>query len=149
MSNLGKAIYMAGFALLFVVAATTSIYLYGTLNSYLETSTGLINVEKRAENALGNDTENYRKITRSEIYITLYNMEQMHVKKITVKDDSSNSYEYTSEEMNEIQAGATGLGFPSFLDFLERNPNAEFTYSSTPIYEADDFVGYDVTYDMK
>lgn len=84
MSNLGKAIYMACFALLFIFAASTSIYLYNTLSVYLKSTTGLAGVEKRTEAAVADTSIKAREATRSEILITLYNMEQMHVKAMLV-----------------------------------------------------------------
>ena len=50
MSDLGKAIYMAASVFLFIVAATTSIYVYSSLNSYLELMTkNTVNITNRAE----------------------------------------------------------------------------------------------------
>lgn len=95
MSNLGKAIFMACFALMFVFAATTAIYLYGTLNTYLDSSTTLTTIGNRTESATEN-SKTEREITRSEIYITLYNMEAMYVDKLEV-----DGVTVTSQQVND------------------------------------------------
>lgn len=89
MDNLGHAIYMACFALLFVFAASISIYLYTTLNTYLNDASNFTNISYRAEGVSNEDLSNFKRdITSAEIYITLHNMEQMHVGKLTVAGKS-------------------------------------------------------------
>lgn len=90
MSDLGKAIYMACSALLFIFAATASIYLYTTLNTYLDEAIFLTNVYDRAEGqkelAAGEKREvEKRKIGASEVLITITNMEQLHINAVVVK----------------------------------------------------------------
>lgn len=90
MSDLGKAIYMACSALLFIFAATASIYLYTTLNTYLDEAIFLTNVYDRAEGQkelpAGEKREvAKRKIGASEVLITITNMEQMHINAVVVK----------------------------------------------------------------
>ncbi len=90
MSDLGKAIYMACSALLFIFAATASIYLYTTLNTYLDEAIFLTNVYDRAEEQkelpAGEKREvAKRKIGASEVLITITNMEQMHINAVVVK----------------------------------------------------------------
>ena len=100
MNNLGKALVMAGFAFLFIVAATTSIYLYGNLNTFLNTSTETIGIKGRAEAGMQDASFTTRPITKSEIYITLFNLKQMHVWSIivdgnAVTQDNFNAYKST------------------------------------------------------
>lgn len=85
MDNIGKALVMAGCALMFTLASSTSIYLYGTLNTYLDEATASTAVVFRAEGMSNEDLVNFqREITVAEIYITLFNMEQMHVETLVV-----------------------------------------------------------------
>lgn len=49
MSDIGKFLYLACSALLFVFAATTSIYLYTTLNAHVDNITGLADFNFRVE----------------------------------------------------------------------------------------------------
>ena len=66
MSDLGKAIYMAASVFLFIVAATTSIYVYSSLNSYLELMTkNTVNITNRAEVEIIDGTKKTREIGRS------------------------------------------------------------------------------------
>lgn len=90
MSDFGKAIYMACSALLFIFAATASIYLYTTLNTYLDKAIFLTNVYDRAEGQkeldVGEERKaEARKIGASEVLITITNMEQMHINAVVVK----------------------------------------------------------------
>ena len=124
MSDLGKAIYMAASVFLFIVAATTSIYVYSSLNSYLELMTkSAVNVTNRAEVTVADGTKETRKIGRSEIYITLFNMEQMNVEKLTVGG-------YTVDEENVSQKNGD---YEALMYYLRNNPNKSFSYS----YDAD------------
>lgn len=128
MSNLGKAIYMACFALMFVFAATTSIYLYGTLNTYLDSSTTLTTIGNRTENATEIKKE-ARKITRSEIYITLFNMQEMHIDQLQVyKSATSDPYTVVLADVL-VGAGETGNGdLDGMLDYINESKTREFTY---------------------
>lgn len=120
MENAGKAIYTASFALIFVVAASISIYLYGTLNAYLEKTSGSTNVVNRTEGVANEDLLNYkRKISVSEIYITLYNMRQMHVTSLTV-DDITVTEDDVSNNTSRLN---------SLLRKLEDLKDSNFTYS--------------------
>ena len=126
MSNLGKAIYMAAFAFLFVIAATTSIYLYGTLNGYLNSTTETLGMSQRAEGASIDSTASIaRDITRSEIYITLFNMEQMHVNSLTVNGNTVTSGDVERYKISKTSGGKTS----SILHILDNNPKARYTYS--------------------
>ena len=128
MSNLGRAIYLAAFTLMFIVAASTAIYLYSSLNSYLITSNSIISVNKRAESISYDDTlDTDRVITRSEIYITLFNMEQMHVKELHVMDE----YKVTPDDVSDyLKDSGTINDVSSLIRFLNANPGRKYTYSS-------------------
>lgn len=127
MSNLGKAIYMAAFAFLFVIAATTSIYLYGTLNSYLNSTTETLGMSQRSEGvSIDNTSSTVRDITRSEIYITMYNMDQMHIKSLTVNGNTVTPEDVENYKISKSSGGKTA----SILHDLNNNPKARYTYSS-------------------
>lgn len=120
MSDLGKAIYMACFALMFVVAASTAIYMYGTLSAHLDTATGINGVEKRTESEATDTTIKERLVDRSEIYITLYNMEQMHINRIEFCGDIITK---TDVKRNDVD---------SILYYLDANPSAQYSYRYDP-----------------
>lgn len=84
MNNLSKALYLAAFALMFVFAASTAIYLYSTLSNYLDVAKDSADIKNRVENSNeGTYATNYKRtIPKGEVYITLLNMEQMNVKKL-------------------------------------------------------------------
>lgn len=108
MSDLGKAIYMACSALLFIFAATASIYLYTTLNTYLDEAIFLTNVYDRAEGqkelAAGEKREvEKRKIGASEVLITITNMEQMHVKTVIVNGTTFSVNDTEEDIANNIR----------------------------------------------
>lgn len=121
MDNLGKAIYMACSVFLFIVAASASIYLYGTLNSYLGISTQGIGIDKRAEVTNIDGVKKQRDITRSEIYITLFNMEQMHIDSLTVNNFTVSKDDVTNK---------TG-DYNNILKWLRDNPAKKYIYSSS------------------
>ena len=102
MDNLGKAIYMAAFALMFVIAVSVALYLYGILTDYLNTSNNILGVDSRAEAAMSSESATARNINRSEIYITLFNMRQMHIEKLTVNGKS-----VTPDDVDNYRAGAS------------------------------------------
>lgn len=108
MSDLGKAIYMACSALLFIFAATASIYLYTTLNTYLDEAIFLTNVYDRAEGqkelAAGEKREvEKRKISASEVLITITNMEQMHVETVIVNGTTFSVNDTEEDIANNIR----------------------------------------------
>lgn len=120
MSDLGKAIYMAASVFLFIVAATTSIYLYSSLNSYLELMTeGTVNITNRAEVEVIDGTKKTREIGRSEIYITLFNMEQMNVEKLIV-----DGYTVTKDDVYNKQGDYVAL-----MHYLRNSHGKNFSYS--------------------
>ena len=120
MSDLGKAIYMAASVFLFIVAATTSIYVYSSLNSYLELMTkNTVNITNRAEVEIIDGTKKTREIGRSEIYITLFNMEQMNVEKLTV-----DGYTVTKDDVYNKQGDYAAL-----MPYLRNSEGKNFSYS--------------------
>lgn len=122
MDSLGRAIYMACFALMFIVAASISIYLYGTLNTYLEQASNSTAITNRTEGIANEDLLNFKRdISVSEIYITLFNMTQMHVTSLTVNG-------ITVTENDVLNSTST---FRTLLRTLETlaESNAKFTYS--------------------
>lgn len=130
MNNLGRALYMAAFAFMFIVAATTAIYLYGTLNFYLNNTTETLGLTERAESAITDNTvSNVRDIDRAEIYITLFNMSQMHVKTVKLHVKSEDYIVSPSDVEAYNVSNRTGGKMPVIMDFLSKNPNAIFTYS--------------------
>lgn len=120
MSDLGKAIYMAASVFLFIVAATTSIYVYSSLNSYLELMTkNTVNITNRAEVEIIDGTKKTREIGRSEIYITLFNMEQMNVEKLIV-----DGYTVTKDDVYNKQGDYAAL-----MHYLRNSEGKNFSYS--------------------
>lgn len=105
MSDVGKAIYLACSALLFIFAATASIYLYTTLNTYLDDAIFLTNVYDRAEGQkelnVGEERKaEKRKIGASEVLITITNMEQMHIDSVVVKVNST-AVKFSTKDDND------------------------------------------------
>ena len=131
MSNLGKAIYMAAFAFLFVIAATTSIYLYGTLNTYLNSTTETLGMSQRAEGAsIDSTSSTARDITRSEIYITLFNMEQMHVNSLTVNGNTVTPKDVDDYKISKTSGKSiANRSIINILNILNNYPNKKYTYS--------------------
>lgn len=125
MSNLGKAVYMAAFAFLFIVAATTAIYLYGTLNAYLNSTTSIIDMADRAEGILVDDTSTTRDIQRSEIYITLFNMRQMNVSSVTVNGNKVSQSDVEEYNVSPLSGGKMS----AIMHDLDNSPNTNFSYS--------------------
>lgn len=131
MDNLGKAIYFASFALIFVFAASISFYLYGTVEAFVQKANESTNISYRAENISSESLSNYkREITIGEVLITFYNMEQMNVTELTV-----NEYTVTQSDIEENNSN-----FKIFKNQLNSLTNAKFTYSSN---------GTSVTYKSK
>lgn len=133
MDNLGKAIYFASFALIFVFAASISIYLYSTVNVFVKEANASNNISFRAENTSNEDLRNFkRKITVGEILITLQNMDQMHVTVLNVDGTivTIDDFKDSTDQFNTLN------------DNLKKdmNKNKEFTYSSN---------GTSVTYKSK
>lgn len=123
MSDLGKTLYMAASVLLFIVAATTSIYLYSSVNTYLSVATDTVSIQKRAEMSSSMIDLNYkREITKAEVFMMIYNMENMHVEKVEVVL-GDNRYEVTLDDVNENKIDIN-------LRYLLENNNYKFIYSS-------------------
>lgn len=131
MSDVGKAIYMACGAFLFIFAATASIYLYTTLNTYLDDAIFLTNVYDRAEGQkelnVGEERKaEKRKIGASEVLITITNMEQMHIDSVIVKvKANSTAVKFSAKDDNdeEIAKKIKKLGDISSKNF-------SYSYSS-------------------
>lgn len=129
MSDVAKAIYMACSALLFIFAATTSIYLYSTLNTYLDSATGLANVYDRVEGEVVNATPKKREITFAEICLTVTNMDQMHVTEVSVssytfkKDDSEEDITDKLKNLKSSGIDFTSLSYSSTTD--PNDPNSK------------------------
>lgn len=123
MDNLGKAIYFASFALIFVFAASISIYLYSTVNVFVKEANASNNISFRAENTSNEDLRNFkRKITVGEILITLQNMDQMHVTSLKVDETevNINDFNNNTEEFARLNT-----------KLKDMDKNKEFTYSSS------------------
>ncbi|MBQ9314344.1 MAG: hypothetical protein IJ220_05000 [Clostridia bacterium] len=121
MENLSKALYLAGFALLFVFAASTAIYLYSTLMTYLTDATASTNIEYRVENSNSSVPSNFKRtITTGEVYITLFNMEQMHVETLVLDYD----YRVTVEDVSSRDDK-----FKNFINHLRTLEGSTLTYS--------------------
>ncbi len=128
MSDVGKAIYMACGAFLFIFAATASIYLYTTLNTYLDDAIFLTNVYDRAEGQkeleVGEERKvESRKIGASEVLITITNMEQMHINAVEVKVNITTGRFSKEDSKEEIVDKIDKLGDISSKNF-------SYSYSS-------------------
>ena len=128
MSDVGKAIYMACGAFLFIFAATASIYLYTTLSTYLDDAIFLTNVYDRDEGqkelAVGEERKvEKRKIGASEVLITVTNMEQMHINAVEVKVNSTTGRFSKEDSKEEIVDKIDKLGDISSKNF-------SYSYSS-------------------
>lgn len=128
MSDVGKAIYMACGAFLFIFAATASIYLYTTLNTYLDDAIFLTNVYDRAEGQKELDVGEERKVEKrkigaSEVLITITNMEQMHINAVEVKVNSTIGRFGKEDSKEEIADKIDKLGDISSKNF-------SYSYSS-------------------
>lgn len=129
MSDVGKAIYLACSALLFIFAATASIYLYTTLNTYLDDAIFLTNVYDRAEGQKELDVGEERKVEKrkigaSEVLITITNMEQMHINAVVVKvNNTTVNFSAADDGEKEIAAKIKKLGTITSKNF-------SYSYSS-------------------
>ena len=129
MSDVGKAIYLACSALLFIFAATASIYLYTTLNTYLDDAIFLTNVYDRAEGQKELDVGEERKVEKrkigaSEVLITITNMEQMHINAVVVKvNNTTINFSAADDGEKEIAAKIKKLGTITSKNF-------SYSYSS-------------------
>lgn len=85
MYDIGKVIYFACSALLFIFAATTSVYLYGTLNNNIDQMANITNVYNRVEGDVVESKNEKRNIEVGEIYTTITNMEQMHIDTVRIR----------------------------------------------------------------
>lgn len=139
MDNLGKFIYMAASAFLFIVATTASIYSYSRLQVYLTSANTAISITNRAEADVIDGTKKEREITRSEIYITLFNMEQMNVSSLTVF-----GYEITPENV-ENKSGKYAFIIDTLKDL---GKSQKYNYSSEPVVDADGNVSFKVKYSI-
>lgn len=139
MDNLGKFIYMAASAFLFIVATTASIYSYSRLQVYLTSANTAISITNRAEADVIDGTKKEREITRSEIYITLFNMEQMNVSSLTVF-----GYEITPENV-ENKSGKYALIIDTLKDL---GKSQKYNYFSEPVVDADGNVSFKVKYSI-
>lgn len=139
MDNLGKFIYMAASAFLFIVATTASIYSYSRLQVYLTSANTAISITNRAESDVIDGTKKEREITRSEIYITLFNMEQMNVSSLTVF-----GYEITPENV-ENKSGKYAFIIDTLKDL---GKSQKYNYSSEPVVDADGNVSFKVKYSI-
>lgn len=129
MENASKALYIGSFALLFVFAITVAIFLYSSLSKFLNEETFSISISERAESATSENMTNFKRdITRGEIYVMLYNMDQMHVDKLTISGVATVTREDVEEE---------NLNYNAIVSYLNHNPASTFEYSSS---------GTDVTY---
>lgn len=139
MDNLGKFIYMAASAFLFILATTASIYSYSRLQVYLTSANTSISITNRAEANVIDGTKKQREITRSEIYITLFNMEQMNVSTLTVFGET------IKPENVEEKDGK----YPFIMSNLENlGKNQKYDYSCEPVTDADGNISFAVTYSI-
>ena len=133
MDNLGKAVLMAGFAFMFTLAASISIYLYSTLDRYLDQATASTSIVNRAEGISSEDLRNFeREITIAEIYITLFNMEQMHIDELTVVLGSYN------KTITRVEAEDGAADFATELKELENNKFRYYYENNSVKYIATD-----------
>lgn len=71
MDNLGKALHIAVGVLLFIIALTSSVILYGRVMDYIDAGLRVSNSDKRAEEATDIYTSYERPISHSEIIMSL------------------------------------------------------------------------------
>jgi len=135
MDNLGRAIYMAGFALLFVFAASTAIYLYSFLLSYMKDVTTNTNIQYHAESTVTGESSGVtkRQVTGDEIYLVAYQMEQMHVDKLVLQYDSNEVSITKDVSIKRNEDEENQESFKRFIQAvnsaLSSNSNRTFTYT--------------------
>lgn len=130
MSDIGKAIYLACSALLFIFAATTSIYLYTTLNTHMDVATEIANVYDRAEGEALNPPEK-RKVTWGEIYITLTKMEQMHVSKVIIGVKEFTAGNVSTADLNWVKSNISDVSKLKYLVSEDAYGNKIVTYKNS------------------
>ena len=126
MENLSRALYIAGFALLFVFAASTAIYLYTMLDAYIDTGTESTKIQNRVENQYGENTSDYqRDITVGEVYLTALHMDQMHVDELHIV---VNGTEYSISKEKALEKGEE-LNY--FLSKISSMKGSRIMYSTS------------------
>ena len=91
----------------------------------------MINVDKRAEAISVDDSiSTDREITRSEIYITLFNMEQMHVNSLTVNGNTVTPKDVDDYKISKTSGKSiANRSIINILNILNNYPNKKYTYS--------------------
>ncbi len=104
MENFQKALQMAAAVFLFVIAATTSVFLYSTLITNTEKIIVISdNNRTSSEYAIPEDGDYSRKITRDEIIMTILDFENntSYYNKIIVKDNNKD-YTFTNNDPSDL-----------------------------------------------
>lgn len=124
MDNIGKAISMGGVALLFIIAASTSIFLYSSLLDYTKNIVTTSDHNNRAESASNLKENNKRVITESEVIMALININTMNVNAIKVDD---NTYMPINEELFKVNSNEFEINKYNFKTII-RVGSYSYTY---------------------
>lgn len=92
MDNLGKALHIGVGVLLFIIALTSSIIMYGRLMDYVEAGIRVSDDGRRAEISSSIYEYNERKITHSEVIMSLVQIHSTNANKVLVKSKGATNY---------------------------------------------------------
>ena len=132
MDNLGKALHIGVGVLLFIIALTSSIVLYGRIMDYVDKGIKISDSDRRAEVATNIYTSTEREIDSSEIIMSLVKIHSTIADIINV-----NGIKYSTIKTNA--AGEITERLPSYqisVDGVNKNINEyEFhTYIASGVY---------------
>ena len=109
MDDIGKALVMIGHILLFIVACTTSLYLYNKTMKHIDMIFLSKDYSNQGDSIVGSQAESEtRKISRAEIILAIVELKNMPTgyKVIVKKGPSTITYTY-DEATNSIKTGPT------------------------------------------
>ena len=110
MDNLGKALHIGVGVLLFIIALTSSIIMYGRLMDYVEVGLRVSDDGRRAEVSTNIYESKERKITHSEVIMTLVQIHSTNATTISVKSKNDSSPKvYSIENTPNHQILVNGL----------------------------------------
>ena len=95
MDNLGKALHIGVGALLFIIALTSSVILYGKVMDYVEVGLRVSDDGRRAETSDDIYGIEERTITHSEVLMALVKIHSTNANTIKVSDKNGNTKTYT------------------------------------------------------
>lgn len=136
MDDIGKALVMAVQVLMFVLAATVSIYLYSTLTDSIDSIMLANNYSNRGDAIVADqDTDTKRTATKAEVIMAILNL----------KD----KYEKTYDNAYTVQVGGRTYKYNNIEDAISIN-GATYTFNTWNLWDKLDDIAdsnYKLDYD--